>query len=115
MERRLFVRFPMSGTAVLQPDQMNQRAIDCELFDISLEGAGVFCPEHLDTGGLVTFLIINRQLNVNISGKGKIAHCSAAKFNDKDCFRTGIEFVNVDSGQVRRLLHQVRDFFGGQQ
>ena len=114
MERRLFVRFPMSGTAVLQPEQKSPRALDCEVFDVSYGGMGVFCPEQLDRGGLVKFVLLNRQLNVNISGMGRITHCSPAKFNDKDCFRVGIEFINVDNGQVRLLLQQIRDVFGGE-
>jgi len=113
MERRLFVRFPMSGTAVMQPEQKDLRAIDCELFDISFEGIGVFCPVQLRAGGLTKFLIINRQLNVNIGGMGRIAHSAPVKFNGKDYFRVGIEFIDVDSGQMRRLLQQIRDIPGG--
>lgn len=103
-ERRLFVRFPMSGQVVLQPEQKDFKTLDCELRDVCFEGVGLYAPEKVAPLSLVKFIIVNRQTNVNISGVGRIVYCNPARYNDRDCFRIGVEFIDVDSRQVRAAL-----------
>ena len=108
MERRLFVRFSMSGSVLIQPDQENSNTIDCELVDLGFEGVGFYSPKRIIVEK-VRFIIINRQLNVNISGTGKIIFCKSVKYNNTDYYRVGLEFIEVDHQQVRSILMQVRE------
>ena len=113
MERRLLVRFPMSGMVILQPDLKDPATIDAELFDLGLEGAGLYSPKNLLVER-VKFLIINHQIGVNISGIARVVFCKPAKYNDKDYFRVGLEFIEFDREQVRTLLTRVREIPPGQ-
>jgi hypothetical protein len=107
-ERRLFVRFLMSGSVIVQFDRDSLITIDCELVDLGFEGVGFYSPKPIIVEK-VKFIIINRQLNVNISGTGKIIFCKAVKYNNEDYYRVGLEFIEVDRDQVRAILMQVRE------
>jgi len=113
MERRLFVRFPMSGMVILQADMKDPATIDCELFDIGLEGAGLYSPHNLLVDR-VKFIIINHQLGINLSGIARVVFSKPAKYNDKDYFRVGLEFLEVGRDQIRELLERVREIPPGQ-
>jgi len=108
-ERRLCVRFMMSGSVIIQPDPEQFGTIDCELIDLGFEGVGLYSPKGLVVGNKVRFIIINRQLNVNLSGIGRVIFCNPIKYNNKDCFRIGIEFIDVDRQQVRAILMNIRE------
>ncbi len=113
MERRLLVRFAMSGMVILQPDLKDPATIDAELFDLGLEGAGLYSPANLLVER-VKFLIINHQLGVNISGMARVVFSKPVKYNNKDYFRAGLEFIDVDREQIRSLLTRVREIPPGQ-
>jgi hypothetical protein len=107
VERRLFVRFAMSGAAIVQVDPEKNVSIDCELIDLSFDGVGLYSKKALSADSKVKFLIINRQLNVNLGGIGKVVYCQRAHA-DGDDYRIGLEFVEVDRAQVKSILVQVR-------
>ncbi|MDD5347713.1 MAG: PilZ domain-containing protein [Candidatus Omnitrophica bacterium] len=108
-ERRLFVRFGMSCTVVVQPDPQDKRTIDCELIDLSYEGVGMYSPQAFEPGGALKFIIINRQLNVNLGGLGRVVYCNPVTVNGKEVFRIGLELIDVDRAQVKQILMLVRD------
>ena len=108
-ERRFFVRFLMSGAAVLQLDPENPATMDCELIDLSYDGVGLYSPQQLAVNLKVKFIIINRQLNANIGGIGRVVYCNPVKYNGKDHFRVGLEFLEADRKQVRDILTRVRE------
>ena len=113
MERRLFVRFPMSGMAILQPELKDSSTIDCELFDLGFEGVGLYSPQNLIVDR-VKFIIINHQLGVNLSGIARVVFSKSVQYNGKAYFRVGLEFLEVDRDQVRSLLERVREVPPGQ-
>jgi len=113
MEHRLFVRFPMSGMVVLQLGTGDSATIDCELFDLGFEGAGLYSPKNLLVDR-VRFIVINHQLGVNLSGTARVVFSKPIKYNDKDYFRVGLEFIDVDREQIRGLLERVREIPPGQ-
>jgi hypothetical protein len=108
VERRLFVRFAMSGAAIIQVDPEKSASIDCELIDLSFDGVGLYSTKLLKAGSNVKFLIINRQLNLNLGGIGRVVY-SQRVYADKDYFRVGLEFVEVDREQVKSILVHVRE------
>ena len=108
-ERRLFVRFSMSGVVVVQFDPRGTATIDCELIDLSFDGIGLYAPRKLEINSKVKFIIINRQLNVNIGGIARVVYCNPVKYNSKDYYRIGFEFMEVDRQQVRTILMRVRE------
>ncbi len=108
-ERRLFVRFAMSGIVVVQIDPSKKDTIDCELSDLSYDGIALFSPQELKADSQIKFIVINGQLNVNIGGLGKVVYCKPVRYNDKSYFRVGIQFIEVDRAQVRTILTRVRD------
>ncbi len=107
-ERRLFVRFMMSGMVILQPDTKSPATIECELLDLSYDGIGLSSPQPIIVEN-VRFIIINRQLNVNLSGSARVVYCKTVKENGKNIFRVGLEFTDVDRNQIKSILVQVRD------
>ena len=111
-ENRLFVRFPVSGSIIVQPDPQGSRVVECELFDLSFDGVGLYSPERLTWGVTVKFVINNRQLNINLGGQGRIVFCEPAKNNND--FRAGIEFLEVDRKLVREILARVRQTLHGE-
>lgn len=108
LERRLCVRFSMSGSAVVQTDPARSESIDGELIDLSLDGVGLYAAKPLTVDSKVKFLIINRQLNVNLGGMGRVVYCQRIS-EDKHPYRVGLEFAEVDRSQVKSILIQVRD------
>jgi hypothetical protein len=108
VERRLFIRFVVSGIVVVQPDPEKSDTIDCELYDLSFNGAGLYSSKQLIPNTKVKYLIINRQLNVNIGGFAKVVYCNPLKYNNKDWFRIGMEFIDVERQQIQAILMQVR-------
>ncbi len=107
-ERRLFVRFLLSGKILIQSDPEKTNTLDCELIDLSFDGVGLYSPEKLAAGKKVKFVIINRQLNVNLGGLAAVIFANPDKFNGKDCFRVGLEFLEVDRDRIRAILKNVR-------
>ena len=97
----------MSGAVVVQTDPAKSDSIDCELIDLSFDGVGLYSKKLLTVGSKVKFLIINRQLNVNLGGIGKIVYCQRSE-SHADAFRAGMEFIDVDREQVKAILVQVR-------
>jgi hypothetical protein len=108
IERRLFVRFSMSGAVIVQVDPQKSISIDCELIDLSFDGVGLYSMKEIRADAKVKFLIINRQLNVNLGGIGRVVYCQRV-YADKDYYRVGLEFVEVDREQVKSILVQVRE------
>ena len=108
VERRLFVRFAMSGAVIVQIDPQQNSSIDCELIDLSFDGVGLYAMKQLNADSRVKFLIINRQLNVNLGGIGRVVYCQRV-YADKDYYRVGLEFIEVDREQVKSILVQVRE------
>jgi len=106
-ERRLFVRFAMSGAVIIQVDPAKAVSIEGELIDLSLDGVGMYLTNQLAVESKAKFLIINRQLNVNLGGIGRVVYCQKVD-TDKDYYRVGLEFIEVDRAQVKSILLQVR-------
>lgn len=109
MERRLFVRFLMSGIVVIQPDPESTGTIDCELVNLSYNGIGMFSPKELTLGSKIKFIIINMQLSVNLGGFGRVVFCNSEAYNGKDRFRIGIEIVDTDRQKIMSTLQSVRE------
>ncbi|HQO37572.1 MAG TPA: PilZ domain-containing protein [Candidatus Omnitrophota bacterium] len=106
-ERRFFVRFAMSGDVVVQTDPSKGGSIDGELIDLSLDGVGLYSAKTLAIESKVKFLVINRQLNINLGGIGRVVYCQKVSA-DHEYYRVGLEFVEVDRVQVKAILMQVR-------
>ncbi len=107
-ERRFFVRFSMSGIVILQLDPKKPSMINCELNDLSLDGIGMNSPQQLIAETRVKFLIVNRQLNVNIGGMARVVYCNPIKYGGKDYFRIGLAFIEVDHEQVKGILKNIQ-------
>lgn len=109
MERRLFVRFLMSGIVIVQPDPESKGTIDCELINLSYDGLGIYSSIALKEASKVKFILINRQLNVNISGFAKVAFCNPVETKDKNSFRIGLKIIDADRDKVKDVLMRVRE------
>ena len=108
MERRLFVRFTMTSSVTLSPEKDDLVRIPCDLCDMSYEGLGVYSPKNILVER-IKFAIFNHELNVNLKGTARVVFCKSVRYNDKDCFRVGLEFLEVDRDNVRDILKRVRD------
>jgi len=108
MERRLFVRFTMTSSVTLSPEKDDLVRIQCDLCDLSLEGLGVYSPKNILVER-IKFAIFNHELNVNLKGTARVVFCKSVRYNDKDRFRVGLEFLEVDRDDVRDILKRVRD------
>ncbi len=109
VEKRLFVRFSISGSVIIQPDPKKSDSVDCQMIDLSYDGVGLYSPKELQKDTPVKFLIINRQLNVNIGGLARVVFCKAEQYNGQPSFRVGLEFSSVDQRQVKATLMDVRE------
>jgi hypothetical protein len=99
----------MSGIVIIQPDLANTGTIDCELVNLSYNGIGMFSSKELVLGSKIKFIMINRQLNVNLGGFGKVVFCNSEKYNGKDRYRIGIEIVDTDREKIMSTLKSVRE------
>ncbi|MCX7926962.1 MAG: PilZ domain-containing protein [Candidatus Omnitrophica bacterium] len=104
-ERRLFVRFQMSAQVVIQQEE---KTLEGFLIDISYEGIGFYSPQPLKPESLLKFIIINRQLNVNLGGIGRVIYSQPIEVDGKKMFRVGMEVIDIDRIQLKRLLLQIR-------
>jgi len=98
----------MSGSVVLQVDPEKSISTDCELIDLSFNGVGLYSTLKLNAESRVKFLVINRQLNINLGGIGRVVYCQRV-YADQDYYRVGLEFVEVDREQVKSILVKVRE------
>jgi len=77
------------------------------LSDISIDGAGIFLSEPLAVESKVKFLVINRQLNLNLGGIARVVYCQKDNVR-KDYYHAGLEFIEVDRAQLKSILMKAR-------
>jgi c-di-GMP-binding flagellar brake protein YcgR len=102
-EHRLFVRYTLKGTVLIQQDG-STRTLKGELVDLGFKGCAAYCTEALELGKGVKFFVKSDDNGAKFQGTAKIRYCQPIVRNGVTFYRAGIEFANVDSEQVRDVL-----------
>jgi hypothetical protein len=113
IEHRLFTRYRIEGEVLIQSAGAKPETIRTELVDMSFRGFGVYSPKAVDANASVKFYISGKHFEKHLRGEGKIMYSQAYRRNDSDIFRMGVEFIAVDSNQVRDVLDLLRKEHGG--
>lgn len=108
IEHRLFTRYRIEGEVLIQSTGAKPETIRAELVDMSFRGFGVYSPKAIDAKALVKFYISGKYFEKHLRGEGKIMYSQAYRRKDTNVFRMGIEFIAVDSNQVRDVLDVLR-------
>jgi hypothetical protein len=104
-EHRLFTRYRVQGEVLIQYSSAGKpETVRAELVDISFRGFGVYSPKSIDAGATVKFYISGGLFTKHMRGEGKLMYSQAYHRKETDVFRMGIEFISVDSDQVRDIL-----------
>jgi len=114
IEHRLFTRYRAGGEVLLQYTGKKPEAIRAELVDISFRGFGVYAPVAIDANTTVKFYISGQYFEKHLRGEGRVMYSQAYRRKETDVFRMGVEFISVDSNQVRDVLDVLRKERGGE-
>jgi hypothetical protein len=109
IEHRLFTRYRVGGEVLVQyGGGTKPETIRAELVDMSFRGFGVYSPKALAASATVKFYISGKYFEKHLRGEGKVMYSQAYRRKETDVFRMGVEFISVDSDQVRDLLEILR-------
>ncbi|MCX5707909.1 MAG: PilZ domain-containing protein [Candidatus Omnitrophica bacterium] len=114
IEHRLFTRYRVEGEVLLQCAGPKPETIRAELVDMSFRGFGVYSPKAIDANTTVRFYISGKYFEKHLRGEGKIMYSQSYRRKETDVFRMGVEFISVDSDQVRDGLDRLRKEHGGE-
>lgn len=114
IEHRLFTRYRLEGEVLIQALGPMPEAIHAELVDMSFRGFGVYSPKAVDANVKIKFYISGKYFEKNLKGEGKVMYCQAYRRKDTDVFRIGVEFISVDSNQIRDVLDILHKERGGE-
>ncbi len=107
-EHRLFSRFRASGEVLFQFNSPQPETIKAELVDISFRGFGVYSEKAISAMTEVKFYISGKLFKKHLRGQGKVMYSQQYRRKETDLFRMGVEFISVDSEQVRDVLELLR-------
>jgi c-di-GMP-binding flagellar brake protein YcgR len=114
IEHRLFTRYRVEGEVLIQFTGAKPETIRTELVDMSFRGFGVYSPKAVDANATVKFYISGKYFEKHLRGEGKVMYSQAYRRKEADVFRMGVEFISVDSNQVRDVLDILRKEHGGE-
>ena len=104
-ENRLYVRYSLQGMILIQ-ETGSIKTLKGELVDLSFKGCAAYCKQPLKLENGVKFIVKTEELGVHFQGTAQVKYCQPIVRNSETLYRIGIEFVGVDSEQVRdALLH----------
>jgi hypothetical protein len=108
IEHRLFTRFKVEGEGLIQYTAAKPETVRVELVDMSFRGFGVYSPKPIDGDTNVKFYFSGKKFEKHLRGEGKVMYSQKYRHKDADVFRMGVEFISVDSNQVRDMLESLR-------
>ncbi len=108
IEHRLFTRYRVGGEILIQYTGTKPETIRAELADMSFRGFGAYSPKAIDSNATVKFYISGKYFEKHLRGEGKVMYSQAYRRKETDVFRMGVEFISVDSDQVRDVLELLR-------
>ena len=108
IEHRLFTRFKLEGEGLIQYNVAKPGTIRVELADMSFRGFGAYSSEPIESNTHVKFYISGKIFEKHLRGEGKVMYSQAYRRKEADIFRMGVEFISVDSEQVRDVLELLR-------
>jgi hypothetical protein len=115
IEHRLFTRYRVAGEVLVQyTGGAKPETIRAELVDMSFRGFGVYSPKAISASSTVKFYISGKYFEKHLRGEGKIMYSQAYRRKETDVFRMGVEFISVDSDQVRDVLEMLRKELGNE-
>jgi c-di-GMP-binding flagellar brake protein YcgR len=111
IEHRLFTRFKVEGEGLIQYSSAKPETVRVEMADMSFRGFGVYSPRPIETNTSVKFYISGKMFEKHLRGEGKIMYSQKYRHKETDVYRMGVEFISVDSNQVRDVLDILRKNF----
>lgn len=103
-EKRQYERFAISGAGTLKTESEPHKFLKVELADVSYSGISVYAKEGLGEGDIVLFDITTNIDATEISGKGRTRYVRQSSRYGSECFKIGIEFVDVDRDRVLGIM-----------
>ena len=92
----------------LKPEDGTSRSIRTDLIDISFIGIGVYAEEKIEVGTDVSIELISRFWGEPIIGKGKIRYTREVKKHERNVFRIGVEFTDINKEAVRSIMNRIQ-------
>jgi hypothetical protein len=108
-EHRLFIRYKVQGDVLIHQKTGELKPVKGDLVDLCFKGAGIYSKEKLEPEMPVRFIIMSKSFPEHIKGEGKIIYVRPMTRNGEDFFRLGLNFINVDSEQLRDILVHLQD------
>ena len=108
IEHRLFTRFKVEGEGLIQYTAAKPETVRVELVDMSFRGFGVYSPKPIEGDTKVKFYFSGEKFERHLRGEGKVMYSQKYRHKEADVFRMGVEFISVDSNQVRDMLESLR-------
>lgn len=108
IEHRLFTRFKIEGEGLIQYNSAKPETIRVEMADMSFRGFGAYSAKPIEGNTNVKFYISGKMFEKHLRGTGKVMYSQKYRRKETDVFRMGVEFISVDSDQVRDVLESLR-------
>jgi c-di-GMP-binding flagellar brake protein YcgR len=110
LEHRFFTRYKVEGEVLIQfKGQGKTETVRAELVDMSFRGCGIYSPRALEQAMMVNFFISGKLFQKHMRGEARVMYSQAYKRANGDVHRVGLEFISVDSDQVRDVIMLFQD------
>jgi c-di-GMP-binding flagellar brake protein YcgR len=107
-ERRTYIRFDSQDYVIIRPENDASPAVKADLVDISFSGVGVYSNEKISSNTKVKVELVTKLWDKPIVGEGKVVHAVEVHKYNKDVFRIGIEFVNIDKDAIQGIINLIQ-------
>lgn len=107
MDTKLFSRYPLAGTVMLQPTIGTPRTIKGDLLELSFKGFCAYADEPLEKERVFRFLLMSKEFDIRLSGGAKVVYSQPVVRKMKNMFRLSMEFTSVDSEQLRDIVLKI--------
>jgi len=106
--QREYTRFTIKGSVIFKPKGNLPHSINADLFDLSFKGISVYSPEKIEIDTEVDFELTVKLFDRPIIGRGRIRYVKAAKINNTDVFKMGIEFIGIEKEAILSIINNLQ-------
>jgi len=106
--QRQYTRFITEAIVIFKLEGEVPHSIKADLFDLSFKGISVYSPEKIEIGTEVDFELTAKLFDRPIIGRGRIRYVKAAKINNTDVFKMGIEFISIEKEAILSIINNLQ-------
>lgn len=107
-DKRSHARYIITDCMLLKDESGATIASDAMLSGISFKGMSFELKEKIETGKVIQFELMTRLLVKPLTGKAVVRNIAEIKHRQKQLFRVGVEFTDVNTRDISTLLNEIQ-------